>query len=181
MKTLAIVSFLVLVGPAQAGEIELNLGAGGGTSTWPSDPIPFSYLRVGYRFADLFSIDYSGRTGYGPVDERVINELSLGATIFGRLGRVRPTLRLALVHQHEEPIPSIEADPWASLFGTGDGIRHRYGGAIQGGVEVPFRRKTGSRWQWNAGAHLAAAFFADERGPERYVYGGLSVGVNYDL
>jgi hypothetical protein len=179
-KTL-MVSLLVLAGArAQAGEVQVAMGASAGASTWDGDPVGHSVLRAGYRFRDLAAIDFGGRLGYGVVDERVITELSVGGTFYGRLGITRPNLRLALVHQHEEPVVSVEADPVGSYFGTGDGIRHRYGATAQLGVDVPFA-VTNEKAQWVLGAHVAAPVFVDDRGPRTYVLAGVTLGVDYDL
>ena len=171
---------LVSSSPAWAGELQVALGAGGGGSSWGSDPVGHSMAALGYRFRDLGSVNFVGRLGYGDIDERYIAELSAGGTLYGRLGATRPNLRLALVHQHEEPVPSIEADPVGSAFGTGDGIRHRYGGLAQVAIDLPFA-VTNERAEWVLSAYLASSAFVDERGPRSYLYGGLSLGVNYDL
>jgi len=177
--TLGIVLF-ASSSPAFAGEIQVALGAGGGASTWSADPIGHTMATFGYRFRDLASLNLTARLGYGGVDERLITELSGGGTLYGRLGITRPNLRLALVHQHEEPWPSIEADPVGSSFGVGDGIRHRYGALAQAGIDIPFA-VTNGRAEWILGASVASSVFVDDRGPRSYVYGGLSLGVNYDL
>ena len=181
MKTTMILFVLgVLAGEAQAGELQVALGASAGTSTWDGDPVGHYVGRLGYRFRDLAAFDFGYRFGYASVDERFIHELSAGGTIYGRLGAFRPYVRLAGVHQHEEPIVSVEADPAGALFATGDGIRHRYGGTAQLGVDVPFA-VTNEKSQWVLGAHVASSVFPDERGPSTYLMGGLWLGVNYDL
>src|SRR4026209_320731 len=114
------------------------------------------------------------------IDDRVISEFSVGGTLYGRLGVTRPNLRLALVHQHEEPYVSIEADPVGSGFGTGDGIRHRYGATAQLGIDVPFA-VTNGKATWVLGAHVEAPVFVDERGPRTYLIAGATLGVDYDL
>jgi outer membrane protein W len=180
-KTLALLLMVAaLAAEAQAGEVQVSLGASAGTSTWSGDPVGHYVTRVGYRFRDLAAFDFGYRFGYASVDERFIHELSLGGTLYGRLGAFRPYLRGAGVHQHEEPIVSVEADPAGALFATGDGIRHRYGFTGQLGVDLPIA-VTNVRSQWVIGAHVASSWFPDERGPSTYLMGGLSLGVNYDL
>ena len=61
------------------------------------------------------------------IDDRVLTYLSLGSTLYGHIGIARPYVRLALVHQHEEPTSAYRDDPFGAMFGVGDGIRHRGG------------------------------------------------------
>jgi len=123
--------------PASAGEVQVASGPGVYGSTWRGDSSFGQALRVGYRFGDLVAIDTLGRLGYGSVDDRVITYLSLGGTLYGRIWKMRPYVRLAFVHQHEEPLPGVRDDPFGTVFGVGDGIRHRGGFGSSLGLDLP--------------------------------------------
>ena len=163
---------------AHAGEIQIASGPGAYASTWRGDGSVGEALRLGYRFGDLIAIDTVGRLGYGTVDQRMITYLSLGGTIYGRLGKVRPSFRLALVHQHEEPAPGVRNDPWGTVFGVGDGIRHRAGGSTSVGFDVPIERTHGGI-EITLGAAADAVWFPDPKGPTLYAGGSLWLGLNF--
>jgi len=175
-----VVALLTLPAVARAGEIQLAGGPGAYASSWRGDGTFGQALKVGYRFADRVAIDSIGRLGYGTVDQRVITYLSVGGTIYGRLGSARPYLRLAAVHQHEEPAPGVRADPYGTVFGVGDGIRHRAGFGSSLGVDYPIQRtKTGI--EVTLGIDTSGVWFPDPRGPKVYAGGALWLGVNLGL
>jgi hypothetical protein len=151
---------------ARAGELQIALGAAGEASSWQGDDAVYSTLQVGWRIKDLVSFDLLSRLGYGDVDDRVLTYFSLGAEIWGRIGKIRPHARLALAHQHEEPMMAIEADPFGALFGVGDGIRHRGGAQIGAGIDVPVGRLFRQPLALAIGA--SATWFPDDRGPTWY-------------
>ena len=159
--------------------LQTAIGASGAASSWEGDGAAYGSLKLGLRFADLISIHYLGKLGYGGVDTRMLTFLSLGAQIWGRIGPVRPYARIAAVHQHEEPVQAIEEDRWGALFGVGDGIRHRMGGEGGLGVDFPLARRKAVELFGTAEAHLD--WFPDPRGPQWYGGGGLALGVNYVL
>ncbi|HSO38249.1 MAG TPA: hypothetical protein VLT33_37230 [Labilithrix sp.] len=165
---------------AHAGEVQLAGGPGAYASSWRGDGTFGQALKVGYRFADLVAIDSIGRLGYGTVDERVITYLSVGGTLYGRLGPVRPYVRLAFVHQHEEPSPGVRADPYGTVFGVGDGIRHRAGFGSSLGVDYPIQ-KTKSGVEVTVGIDTSGVWFPDPRGPKLYAGGALWLGLNLGL
>ena len=165
---------------AHAGEVQLAGGPGAYASSWRGDGTFGQALKVGYRFADLVAIDSIGRLGYGTVDERVITYLSVGGTLYGRLGPVRPYVRLAFVHQHEEPSPGVRADPYGTVFGVGDGIRHRAGFGSSLGVDYPVQ-KTKSGVEVTVGIDTSGVWFPDPRGPKLYAGGALWLGLNLGL
>jgi len=167
-------------GEASAGEIQVAGGPGAYASSWRGDGTFGQALKVGYRFADRIAIDSMGRLGYGTVDERIITYLSLGATLYGRLGPVRPYARLAVVHQHEEPSPGVRADPYGTVFGVGDGIRHRAGFGSSLGLDLPIQ-KTKSGVELIVGIDTSGVWFPDPRGPKIYAGGALWLGVNFGL
>ena len=165
---------------AEAAEIQVATGPGAQGSTWRGDGALSSSLKLGVRFMDLVAIDALTRLGYAAVDDRVLTYLSLGGTIYGRIGtRVRPFGRLALVHQHEEPTSSVRHDPVGAVFGVGDGIRHRGGFGSSVGVDVVVVK--GQKAAFNVGADANGTWFPDPRGPAIYYGGGLWVGLDYSL
>lgn len=177
----ALVSALVTLAPARAdaGEIQVATGPGVQASSWRGDGTFGQSLRLGYRFADLVAIDFLGRLGYGTVDDRLVTLVSLGGTIYGRIGKVRPYARLALVHQHEEPLPGVREDAFGALFGVGDGIRHRGGFGSSLGVDVPLHK--GKTTELVVGADATGSWFPDPRGPNLYAGGSLWLGLNFAL
>jgi len=160
-------------------EIQIATGPGAFASSWHGDGAVAQSLKLGLRFVDAVSIDALTRLGYGAVDERVLTYLSLGATIYGRIKVVRPYVRLALVHQHEEPTSAVRDDPFGALFGVGNGIRHRggFGGSL--GVDVPVWKK--DRTEFVLGIDGTTTWFPDPRGPNLYYGGSLWAGLNYGL
>jgi hypothetical protein len=165
--------------PARGGEIQVATGPGAAASTWRGDGSFSQGLRLGYRFADLVAIDSVSRLGYGTVDDRVITYFSLGGTLYGRIGKVRPYIRLAFVHQHEEPLPGYREDPFGAFFGVGDGIRHRGGFGSSLGVDVPVHK--GKSTELVLGVDATGSFFPDPRGPQVYAGGSLWLGLNFGI
>jgi len=182
-RGLAASCLLALIGApaaARAGEIQLASGAGAYASSWRGDDSFGLALKVGYRIADLVAIDSVGRLGYGTIDQRVITYLSVGGTLYARVGLARPYLRLAAVHQHEEPAPGVRADPYGTVFGVGDGIRHRAGFGSSLGVDYPIQ-KTKSGVELTLGIDTSGIWFPDPRGPMIYAGGALWLGVNMGI
>lgn len=180
----AIAAFFVLVAlgvarPAAAGEIQVAAGPGVYGSSWRGDSTFGQALKLGYRMGDIVAIDTVGRLGYGTVDNRVITYLSLGGTLYGRLGKLRPYVRLAFVHQHEEPTAGVREDPFGALFGVGDGIRHR--GGFGSGLGLDFPIETVKSTQLVVGVDTSAAWFLDPRGPRLYAGGSLWLGLNFGI
>jgi hypothetical protein len=173
------VATLVAAGPAAAGEIQLASGPGVYGSSWRGDSSFGQALRVGYRFGDLVAIDTVGRLGYGSVDDRVITYLSLGGTLYGRIWKMRPYVRLAFVHQHEEPTPGVRDDPFGAVFGVGDGIRHRGGFGSSLGLDYPVLKK--NKTEMVLGLDTSGVWFPDPRGPKLYAGGSLWLGLNFDI
>lgn len=168
------------VAPHKKGpEVQVYTGPGGYGSSWRGDGAIAQTLKLGFRFADLVGIDALTRLGYATVDQRVLTYLSLGATFYGRLGRVRPWARLALVHQHEEPTTAVSDDPFGALFGVGNGIRHRGGFGSSLGLDIPVY--TDRKAEFVLGAEATGTWFPDPRGPALYYGGTLLAGLNYEL
>jgi hypothetical protein len=164
---------------AHAGDLQLALGLGGEASSWHGDGAGFGSVKIGYRFADIVAPYFLLRVGYANTDQRMLTLLSLGVQLWGRIGPVRPYLRFGLVHQHEETMASVANAPFGTLFGVGDGIRHRGGldGAL--GADIPFaKHKT---WQFHAMIEGILTGFPDDKGPVLYGGAAAGIGVNYAL
>ena len=167
---------------AGAAEHEIVAATGGGalTSTWRSDIGAYAPFELSYRYKELVSLDVLTRLGYAPVDQRMLTYLSIAASVWGHLGKAQPYARVALVHQHEESRPAIDADPGGALFGVGNGIRHRGGFAGSLGFDVPIQhvKNTGN---WFVGLDSGATFFPDNRGPSWYFAASAWLGFALDL
>jgi hypothetical protein len=183
LRSLGLALFVLVAvgGPrrASAGEVQVASGPGVYGSSWRGDGSFGQALRVGYRFGDVVAVDTVGRLGYGTVDDRVITYLSVGGTLYGRLGKVRPYVRLAVVHQHEEPMPGLRNDPFGAVFGVGDGIRHRGGFGSSLGLDVPVQRINST--EIVLGVDTSGVWFPDPRGPKLYAGGSLWLGLNFGL
>jgi hypothetical protein len=165
--------------PARAGEIQFSMAVGGEGSSWRHDGAGFGGIKLGYRFVDIVAPYFIGRLGYANTNQRVLEMLQLGVQLWARIGITRPYLRLGVIHQHEEPWASVQADGWGALLGVGDGIRHRAGfeGAL--GVDIPFVQR--NAWQFHATVEGFATGYPDSKGPVFYGGGTLGVGFNYAL
>jgi hypothetical protein len=164
----------------RAVEAQIHTGPAGSASSWRGDGTIGQSLKLGARFNELVAIDVLGRVSYGSVDTRMVTYLSLGATLYGRIGKnVRPFGRLAFVHQHEEPLSAVRHDAFGALFGVGDGIRHRSGFGKSLGAEIIVKREGRNELVFAADAN--GSWFPDPRGPTFYLGGGLWIGVNYSL
>lgn len=164
---------------AGATEVQVASGPVANGSTWSGDGSLSQSLKLGLRFKEVIAIDALTRLGYASVDERVLTYLSLGTTLYGRVGIARPYVRAALVHQHEEPTSAYRHDPVGALFGVGDGIRHR--GGFGSSVGVDFVVAKGQRANFIVGADANGTWFPDPRGPSFYYGGGLWAGLDYEL
>ncbi len=165
---------------ARAGELQLYGGPGAQASTWRGDGAISTAARLGYRMRGLFAIDALTRIGYSTVDSRMLTYVSLGGTLYGNIRDViRPYVRLALVHQHEEPVSAVRDDPFGAVFGVGNGIRHRGGFGSSLGVDFAVSKRKDV--EWVLGADVSGAWFPDPRGPVAYAGGALWAGLNYSL
>lgn len=166
--------------PAHAAEVQLATGPSASASTWRGDGALSGALKIGMRYADVIAIDTLSRLGYANVDQRMLTYLSLGLSVYGRVAKdFRPFGRLALVHQHEEPVSNVRHDAFGALMGVGDGIRHRAGPSASIGVDWTVRREGNT--EVVLGVDANTTWFPDPRGPELYVGGGLWLGVNHAL
>lgn len=175
-----LLSTLCLASPAaRASELQIAVGLNGAASDWRSDGAFAGTLHVGFRFIDLVGVYFLGRIGYGIVDDRMLESLSFGAKIWGRLGIVRPYARLGVLHIHEEPWAAVKNQPGGAILGVGDGIRHRTGLEAGLGIDIPVYKK--ERWQLVVGAEATTDWVTFSSGPSWYWGGGLSIGFNYSL
>ena len=167
--------------PAHAGELDMAIGLDAADSDWDEDHLSYGTFKLGYRFwQPWFQLTYVGKLGYASVDERLLTYLSFGPEIRPQFfERVRPYARGTVVHQHEENVDAAQNQPYQALVGVGDGIRHRAGVAGALGLEIPFHQHR--KGDWYASIDLAATYFPDDRGPNRYLTAGASVGFKWDF
>ena len=137
--------FLFLTTTARAGEIQIDAGTALLGSSWQGDFAGGGLLRLGYRFKHVIAIDLVGWEQLAAVNDRLDTGLTFGVTGFIPLKRVRPSLRLFAIHQHEEGLVSVAQTPAGFLFGIGSGIRHRAGGGLTLGAGIPFHHHPQSR------------------------------------
>jgi hypothetical protein len=161
-------------------DFRIDGGAGVAGTSWRGDVVGFTNVRIGVRFIDLIA-PYAGvSVGYGSVDQRMLTMISLGAQVWAPEDwPLRLYGRVAAVHQHEESISVIAGDFGNALFGVGDGIRHRPGAEVGGGVDVPIFEKRAIEIYGLLDA--SARIFPDEMGPQVYGGGGFNLGMNYEL
>jgi len=154
-------------------------GATAFASTWRGDYAAGGTLRGGARFSRVVQIDFQVWESLATVNERADTGLSLGVTGFLPLRGVRPYARLFAIHQHEEGLVSVAAAPAGSLFGIGSGIRHRAGGGLSLGAEVPLPSGH-TRPGVSLFAEATTIYFPDPTlGPSAYF--GLDLGLSFDL
>jgi hypothetical protein len=161
------------------GEPQATFGAQAGSSTWPGDPVALTTLKLAWRFQDVIAPFFMGRLGYGHVNDRSLLTLAIGAQLWGRIGPVRPYLRAAIQHQHEESLAAVRNEPFGALFGIGDGIRHRAGGDFAAGVDLPLHH--GPQLHVYATVEAVADWFPDPRGPSLYALGSAALGVSHSF
>jgi hypothetical protein len=159
------------------GELFGAAGAVAGTSTWPDDPVALSTLKVGWRFMDVIAPYFLTRLGYADVNQRSLLTLSIGAQAWGRIAMLRPYVRASVMHQHEESLSALKADPGGALFGVGDGIRHRYGGEGAIGTDVPLVSR--NKFTLYATVEAVGDWLPDPRGPEWYLLASTAIGMHY--
>jgi hypothetical protein len=166
---------------ARAGEIQIDAGAALLGSSWQGDFAGGGLLRLGYRFKRVVAIDLVGWEQLAAVNDRLDTGLTFGVTGFIPLKTVRPSLRIFAIHQHEEGVVSVAQTPGGFLFGIGSGIRHRAGGGLTLGAEIPFHHTRNRELEWVVIAELEGIWFPDPLGPTFYWGGNFGVGFNYSL
>jgi hypothetical protein len=176
-----ILGFTAVLGaapPVAAGDLSLTAGVEGAQTTWDDDGAVFGSLRVSMRWWKHVSLYAHGKAGAAAVDERGIQQLSLGAELWTAWGPARPYLRFGAGHQHELPGDALDADPKGTLFGYGDGIRHRGGLGAAVGAQLPVRAH--ARGDYFVGVELFADRLTGAPGPSVYWGAGLALGFRYE-
>ena len=177
------VCFTILLGassPAHAGELDLNLGLQATHSAWSDDAGGGPTLQATWWFRDWIGASFIGKEHYAQIDDRYTSYYSLNATFRHDAGPVWLGGNLGLVHQHEETMAAIDAQPVASLFGVADGMRHRMASRVGFQLAVPFSDRT--KGDWYVALDLDGTYFAEEdRGPRWMQSIGVSVGFTHDF
>ena len=151
----------------------------GGSSSWPGDPAILSELRLGFRFMETGALYVQSGLGYAPVNQRELVQIAFGGQLWLRVWKLKPFVRLAVIHQHEESTASWKNDFGESLLGIGNGIRHRAGAEAALGMDFPFYRS--QKVEIDGSIEASSPWYPDDRGPHFYVFGGLGLGVHYAL
>ena len=151
----------------------------GGSSSWPGDPAALSELRLGFRFMETGALYVQSGLGYAPVNNRELVQIALGGQLWLRLWKVKPFVRAAIIHQHEESTAAWKSDFGESLLGIGNGIRHRAGAEAALGLDIPFYRS--EKVEIDGNVEASAPWYPDNRGPHFYLLGGFGLGVHYAL
>ncbi len=160
--------------PSPRGELVARFEDGLGASTWSGDFVSFAGLSFGLRLWRVVTPFVGATLGYGRVDQRLLTRLTMGVELghtFAR--RFRPHLSAAFVHQHEESIAAVAQEPLGAVFGIGQGIRHRAGVALGGGLTV--RVYQSERFEFGVGPDLGAMYLTYSTGPDWYFYGGVGL------
>ena len=178
MRTIACL-VLLSAASARAGELDLGVGVGATTTSWRGDRGGGPTLDASWWLTDWLAATYAGKEQYAGVDERMLSYFSVGISARHAAGPTTVVGSLGVVHQHEEPWPGVEAQPVGSLFGVGDGIRHRAGGRAALHVIVPLHAH--AHGDWFASLDLDATAFADDHGPSWMASAGASIGFSYDF
>jgi hypothetical protein len=181
MKVFAtILALTIVAGTASAGELDLDLGLQATTTGWPDDHGGGAALDASWWFRPWIGASFIGKEQYAKVDDRFMSYFSVNAAARHALGPLRLTGTLGLVHQHEEPRAAVMSQPLESLFGVGDGIRHRMG--ERAGISLALPLKTHGHGDYYVALEIDGTMFMDtDRGPRWMTSGGLSVGFTYDF
>lgn len=148
-------------------------------STWRGDGLIQGGIRSGFEFGDIVGVEAQARIGYGAVDERILELIGIGTKLSIPIKPISPHLRLAALHQHEEPAAAASEDPFGAAVGVGDGIRHRFGGEGAIGVDWFFAKV--KRVTFQATVEAYGDVFPDKKGPLFYGGGGLAIGLQYKI
>jgi hypothetical protein len=182
MRTVIASCLLVafLAPSASAGELDMNVGLQATTTGWPDDNGGGPMLEAGWWFRPWIGATFVGKEHYATVDDRMLSYFSVNAALRRELGPVRLIGSLGVVHQHEESRAAIMEQPVQSLFGVGDGIRHRMASRAGFSLGLPF--KTHDHGDYFFALDIDGTLFADsDRGPRWMSSAGLSIGFTYDF
>jgi hypothetical protein len=183
---LSIIGVSALAGGAHAGELDLDLGLQATTTGWPDDHGGGGMLGLGWWFqpapsrATRVGVSFIGKEQYVTVDDRVLSYFSVNATVRQPVGPLWLLGSLGAVHQHEEPRAAIMNQPVQSVFGVGDGIRHRMGGRAGVSLALPLGRHF--RGDYYLALDVDGTMFMDsDRGPRWMTSAGMSLGITFDF
>jgi hypothetical protein len=181
MRNAAVILLVLLArGPAMAGELDMNLGLQATTTGWSDDNGGGPTLEAGWWFRPWVAATFVGKEHYATVDDRLMSYFSVNAAFRHPLGPLRVIGSLGVVHQHEESRAAIMDQPVQSLFGVGDGIRHRM--ASRAGFSLGLPLSTHDHGDYFVALDIDGTVFADtDRGPRWMSSAGLSVGFTYDF
>jgi hypothetical protein len=155
------------------------VGAMAGSSSAANDPVATTTTKIGWCFSDFIGPYFLSRLGYAGRSERTIITLSIGMQIWGRIGSLRPYARASIMHQHEETIASIVADPGGAVVGIGAGVAHRSGPEGAVGVDIPIQQS--KKLAVYITLEAVGDWFPDPRGPALYAFGSGAVSARYSL
>ena len=174
---------LVLAGhasSASAGELDIDLGLQATTTGWPDDHGGGPTLEAAWWFRPWLGASFIGKSHYATVDDRFMSYFSVNGSVRRAVGPLRLVGTLGVVHQHEESRAAIMEEPLASLFGVGDGIRHRM--ASRAGFSLGLPLSSHAHGDYYVALDIDGTLFADDdRGPRWMSSAGLSVGFTYDF
>jgi hypothetical protein len=185
MKTVLLSALLIswqagAARPADAGELDLDLGLQATHTQWDDDHGGGPTLSAAYLFRPWIGASFIGKEHYATVDERYMSYFSVNALFRTKLERFRLSGTVGFVHQHEETRAAIDDQPIASAFGVADGIRHRM--ASRAGIQLALPIRDRAKGDWYIGLDIDATYFADDdRGPRWMNSAGLSVGFTHDF
>ena len=163
---------MLFASPAVAGSLDVDFGLQATKTSWAGDHGGGAALDVGYWFLPWLGASFVGKEQYATVDDRYLSYFSFNAETRWRWFR----LSAGVVHQHEEPRAAIMEQPVQSLFGVGDGIRHRM--AARAGLTFA--------WPLNEIVYVAlntdaTRFSEGDKGPPWMLSAGASLGIVYDF
>lgn len=151
----------------------VTLTAGLGAAAGPPSLGGYGALHVAWNLG-AFGAEIIGREGLYAADPRAVGALVFGA----RFTRGPAYVRAGFLHHHETPLASFAEAPLRSLIGSGEGIRHRSGLEIGGGLDLPVpERLLDDRLGFVL--DLGVGAFPDPQGPHVYVF--LEQGWSIDL
>lgn len=177
---LAIAVVAGATGSAHAGVFDIAGGVGATTSAWSDDTGASTSLKVGYFFDRVpwLAPVFLTRADFAQVDDRIVEYFSVGAEAMVALGPIRGYTRLTGVHCHEVSRSAFADEPVQSILGVGDGLRHRVGGNLALGVELPVKRyATGS--DLYVALDVGGTAFVDDRGPRWYASATVGLGFHW--
>jgi hypothetical protein len=168
---------------SQASEVRVDLGPSVAATSWRGDYAAGTHLNGAYRWTAV-SVDLGLGLAYAPVDKRFVTPLSLGVSFYLPLGQLRGKASGFITHQHEESISAAAENPVGAFFGVGSGIRHRAGGGLGIGLEIPLSRSYAEgkvQSEWYAAVSTDARYLPYGTGPIWYATLHLSIGGSYAM